>query len=277
MSSSDTDTDFSTTSSSQSSETSGFTYSPYTDFEPAPLEKTSYKYTSSLKRRLRLIEEWEACKRALCEERKNKGPFKIKPRKKAKIVSNVTDTVKDEEYILPDPATLERLMMKPSNGKACADNEREEGTRELRRLIRRSELEKAGLMLGPGNDLKVNVYVEFEKSNCRNLNDTHELLYSAWTALIWRSQRREYANPQGEVPQGMVRLGLTVETESTHPEDVYKDAIEATQHLYRTRDYTAMQYPIGYGNVTLNLVHYGLAANGAKPSSVGVGILLHEL
>ncbi|KAK1139164.1 hypothetical protein N8T08_001220 [Aspergillus melleus] len=263
--------------SPESSGGSEFSYSPYTDFTPGPPEKTSYKYTSSLTRRLRLIEQHKAFQRALYEERKNKGPSQIRPRKKPKIVSNVANAMKDEKYVAPDPATLERLIMKPSNAKTCADNQAPEADRELQSLHRRRQLESAGLMLDPGNELKINLYVDFKKSLCKNLNDTQELLYCAWGALIVRSEKREYANPAGKPPQGMVRVGLTVETESMHPEDVFNDAVEATQYLFRTRKFKDMDYPIGYGNVTLNLIHYGHAPNGALPSSVGVGILLHEL
>ncbi|PLB49024.1 hypothetical protein P170DRAFT_509676 [Aspergillus steynii IBT 23096] len=167
--------------------------------------------------------------------------------------------------------------MKTTNSKTIEDNKCPEKERELLRRTRRVQLERAGLQLDPTDENKVQVYVDFHKDTCRNLDDPQEVLFAAYGVLLLRSAQRRFANPKGKPAQGMTRVGLVVKTEAMRPEEVLEDAIEAVDYLRKTRRFEDMDYPIGYENVTLCLIHHGFPANGAVPSSVGVGIRLYEL
>lgn len=237
---------------------------------PVP-EKATFKITSELRRRLQRLEELNTFKRRF---RKAKPP---KPRKKRAIRPSVTDTIiEEDEYVEPDAATLDRLIMKTTGAKTVQDNKGTDEQRERGRRQRRQKLEGAGLMLDPGDDTKVHVYVDFVKDECRNLEDPQEVLIAAYGPLIQRESKGKYANPTEQPGQGMTRVGLVVTTESERPEDVFRDAVKAVDYLRFTHEFKDMDYPIGYENVTLSLIHHGFPANGAVPSSVGKGFRLYE-
>lgn len=138
--------------------------------EKVQVEKKTFKKTSELTRRLKKAEEQRALKRAYRESLREKRREErrkaeeaeakvMKPRKRPQIIPSYSDeAILNETHVEADPATLERLIMKPACSKTMEDNMCTEEELQKWLAARRAELEGAGLA-GPdrpvqGRDLR---------------------------------------------------------------------------------------------------------------------------